>query len=74
MVAQDKVDRPLQACLELQQAALALSRLQSARTGRFQSAAGEFLEAAEWMREELSDSEAEEWLGSEESTEMARFY
>jgi hypothetical protein len=56
-----------------QQAALALSRLQSARIGRFQPAGGEFLEPVEWMREELSDSEAEEWLESEESTEMARF-
>jgi hypothetical protein len=54
-----------------QQAALALSRLQSARIGRF---AGEFLGPAEWMREELSDLEAGEWLESEESTEMARFY
>ncbi|HEY7617320.1 MAG TPA: hypothetical protein VH744_10990 [Terriglobales bacterium] len=54
-----------------QQAALVLSHLQSARAARFQPDAGEFLEAAEWM---LADSEAEEWLESEEITEMARFY
>jgi hypothetical protein len=57
-----------------QQAALVLSHLQSAGAARLQSDAGEFLETAEWMLEELGDSEAEEWLESEESTEMARFY
>jgi hypothetical protein len=57
-----------------QQAALVLSHLQSARATRFQSDGGEFLEVAEWMFEEPADSETEEWLESEESTEMARFY
>jgi hypothetical protein len=57
-----------------QQAALVLSHLQSARAARLQSDAGEYLEVAEWLREGPADSEAEEWLESEESTEMARFY
>jgi hypothetical protein len=57
-----------------QQAALVLSHLQSARAVTFQSDAGEFIDAAEWMVEELADSESEEWLESEESTEMVRFY
>jgi hypothetical protein len=63
-----------------QQAALALSCVQSARAGRFQSTPGEFLESAEWMPEELAGPKAdewlelEEWLESEESIEMARFY
>ncbi len=57
-----------------QQAALVLSHLQSARPARFHSDSGEFMEMAEWMSEELADSESEEWLESEESTEMVRFY
>jgi hypothetical protein len=64
-----------------QQAALALSRIQSVRAGKFQSAPGEFLEAAEWIPVELADPDAAEWLEleeewpeSEESTEIARFY
>jgi hypothetical protein len=64
-----------------QQAALALSRVQSARAGKFQSAPGEFLEAVEWIPKEQADLEAGEWLEleeewpeSEESTAMARFY
>ena len=63
-----------------QQAALALSRVQSARAGKFQSAPGEFLEV-EWIPEEQADLEAGEWLEleeewpeSQETTEMARFY
>jgi len=57
-----------------QQAALVLSHLQPARAARLQTDAGEFLESAEWMLEELGDSEAGEWLESEESTEMVHFY
>jgi hypothetical protein len=64
-----------------QQAALALSHVQSARAGKFQSAPGEFLEAVEWIPEEQADLKAGEWLEleevwpeSEESTQMARFY
>jgi hypothetical protein len=57
-----------------QQAALVLSHLESARAARLQTDAGEFLESAEWMLEELGDSEAGEWLESEESPEMAHFY
>ena len=57
-----------------QQAALVLSHLEPARAARLQTDAGEFLESAEWMLEELGDSEAGEWLESEESTEMVHFY
>src|SRR5262249_38588433 len=57
-----------------QQAALVLSRLQSTRQGRLQSNSSEFLEPAEWMVEEFPDSEANEWLESEESTVIASFY
>ena len=57
-----------------QQAALVLSHLQAARASRFQDDSGELLETAEWMLEELADSESEEWLESEESAEMVRFY
>jgi len=56
-----------------QQAALVLSHLQSG-AARFQSDSGEFIETVGWMREESADSESEEWLESEESTEMVRFY
>ena len=56
-----------------QQAAVVLSHLQSGAAG-LQPDSGEFVETVEWMSEELADSESEEWLESEESTEMVRFY
>jgi hypothetical protein len=57
-----------------QQAALVLSHLGGARAARLQTGGGEFLESAEWMVEELGDSEGMEWLESEENAEMVRFY
>lgn len=57
-----------------QQAALVLSHLESARPARLQSDAGDFPESAKWMLEELGEQDAEEWLESEENTEMAHFY
>jgi hypothetical protein len=56
-----------------QHAALVLSHLRSG-AAEFQSDSGDFMETVEWMREELVDSEAEEWLEAEESTEMVWFY
>ena len=56
-----------------QQAAVVLSHLQSRET-EFQPDSGEFLEAVEWMPGELDSSESEEWLESEESTEMVEFF
>lgn len=54
-----------------QQAALVL---ESVRPARFSSDSDEFAEVAEWMIEGLADSESEEWLEFEESTETVRFY
>jgi hypothetical protein len=56
-----------------QQAALVLSHLQSGAP-RSQTDAGEVIEAVEWMSEDLTDSESDEWLESEDITEMVRFY
>ena len=56
-----------------QQAAVVLSHLQSGAAG-FQPPSGEFVEAVGWMPEESDGSESEEWLESDESTEMVEFY
>ena len=56
-----------------QHAAVVLSHLQSGAAG-FQPDSGEFVEAVEWISEELGSSESEEWLESEESTEMVEFF
>ena len=58
-----------------QQAALVLSHLQApARPPRLSSSPSDFVEISEWMSEGLYDSESEEWIESEESSEMVLFY
>ena len=56
-----------------QQAAVVLSHLQSG-AAEFQPDSGEFVEAVGWMPEDLDSSESEEWLESEDSTEMVEFF
>jgi hypothetical protein len=55
-----------------QQAALVLSHLQSASASKPQSNLGEFIETAEWMLQDSTDSESEGWLESEDYIEMVR--
>lgn len=58
-----------------QQAALVLSRLQSPRRPWFRSDSGETAdETVEWIGEELTDSESDEWIESVESGETVQFY
>jgi hypothetical protein len=58
-----------------QQAAAVLAHLEAAvPAAELQYGAGEFLEAAEWINEDLEDWESEEWLEAEETAEMAHFY
>ena len=57
-----------------QQAAMVLAHLQPAGTATYRSGSGEFMETAEWMVEDFSASELDEWMESEDSTEIVRFY
>jgi hypothetical protein len=56
-----------------QQAALVLSHLQSGTTQFPESNTSEFAETVEWIAE-FDGSESEDWLESDESSEMVRFY
>ena len=57
-----------------QQAAVVLSHLQSGAPQFQESNLGEFVETVDWIMEGLDGSESQEWLESDESAEMVRFY